>query len=1055
MAIWQAVYQMQSLLDKGSSAETTWKFFEETLYPRIVNIGGGKAVPRIILRRLYGNFFTHIVEEKAKDFTCSSLPSLELITHRMAELGALWNWTPLMIRLVDSIRKITPSQTGYPSPEDHEAAMVRRNTLVRDLQLAWGAFSMQGAFRGVPRPKSRPDNSQKAFADAFAALFPGYDKGVMYRPMWVALASYGLLTDPKLGFGVKDSAFVVMMRALVEGNALPFEEDHRTFAELCPPDLYAYMLVRLWVGINSEESRRGSRARRKSESTPTSPSEGSFMPTRPSPQSQWAQTAWGSKGSSDGRPGHFARSSQSEWGRLGKEAGMAQPRQATQKGPATYRTLEVSSVQVQASRSSLESKSSTGDHLDQHSPADSLVDVEKPAQVPRPDEIQPGQGVESQAPQTSQGVLESKPEIAVAEQTTPTSRQDEIETSQPSHEVQTTQTAQNEAGQLSEGSPTQPPLLTENQSDLKPDKKIRFAQTDEADQPSSTAVAGPSHTVQEAKGSQEPQTPHKRQPSPSVATSRPTQVPAPVIQRTPASQTPKSAHTQQVNPAHNTGPASHQSNVSKEPVRRHEIRRLDVSEFTHEHAGSRIHKQMGQAIRARNTKLLDRAWDEFWGEEAEPSAAQIKKLGEMMDLFDYFIVGYTELRKPNRAIFVWNAMLQVGLKPTIKTWTAMIQGCAKSGNPQGIKLVWSRLIASGMQLDTPIWTARISGLIISGDLAGGIEALNEMADIWKNRDAPGNAAIAVKPSIGPVNATLGWLLRLERNATAETLLQWAARQDIQPDIFTFNTLLRPLVREGNTVEMNRLFDGMQQVGVRPDVTTYTILLDGALAGIADMTADEQTAAVSRVISDMERAGVEANMMAYAKIIYNLLLDGNTNAGDAVRAVISHIWSRGLELSSHIYTILAEHYFSRDPPDAAAVTHLISSRRLAVNPKIDRVFWERVIKGYCQAGEVQRAVKIFEHVCGMGSTITFSTLYDFLNALATSGMMGEARKVVRVARKLTAAEEPEEYQPVIVGPRPTKRFWKHRFWHLADAYGLLEEGLLEEYLEVRTGAGIRA
>ena len=62
MELWQAVYQMQSLLDKGSSAETTWQFFEETLYPRIVNIGGGKAVPRIILRRLYGSFFAQIAE---------------------------------------------------------------------------------------------------------------------------------------------------------------------------------------------------------------------------------------------------------------------------------------------------------------------------------------------------------------------------------------------------------------------------------------------------------------------------------------------------------------------------------------------------------------------------------------------------------------------------------------------------------------------------------------------------------------------------------------------------------------------------------------------------------------------------------------------------------------------------------------------------------------------------------------------------------------------------------------------------------------------------------
>ncbi|KAK1828490.1 hypothetical protein QBC39DRAFT_313063 [Podospora conica] len=728
MELWQDAHQMRSLLDKRSSAETTWQFFEETMYPRIVNIGGGKAVPRIILRQLYRGFFTQIAEEKAKDFTCSSLPSLELITHRMAELGALWPWTTMMLQLVDTIRRINPSLDAYPSLEDNEAAMARRDTLVRELQLAWRAFNVKGAFKGPPPPKI-PDNTQKAFANAFAELYPGYDKGQMYRPMWVALASYGLLTDPKLHFGVKDSAFVVMMQALVETNALPFEEEHRTFAQLCPPHLYAY------------------------------------------------------------------------------------------------------------------------------------------------------------------------------------------------------------------------------------------------------------------------------------------------------------------------------TKTSNEPESRPVTRRLDVSEFTHEHFISRIHRQIGQAIHKRSIMLMDRAWDEFWGDEAEPSAAQIKKLSEMVELFDYFIIGYTKVRKPNRAIFVWNSMLQAGLKPTIKTWTAMIQGCTKALNPDGIKLVWSRLVASGTKLDTTIWTARISGLIISGDLQAGIDALNEMAAIWKNRDAPQNAALAVQPSIEPVNAALAWLLRLDRTSTAETLLQWAARQGIQPDIFTFNTLLRPLVRTGNTAEMNQLFDAMAQAGVRADVVTYTILLDGALADVGTMTPDEQTAAVTRVIGDMERAGVEANMMAYAKIIYNILQNGNTNAAAAVRAVISHIWGRGLELTSHIYTMLAEHYFSRDPPDAAAVTHLIASRRLAANPNIDRVFWERVIKGYCQAGDVGRAVRIFEHASGMGSTITFSTLYEFLSALAENEMMDEARKVVGRAKEMNAAEEPDEQQHgVSGGPGQSRRFWKHRFWHLADAYGLLEEGQLQKFLE---------
>lgn len=461
-----------------------------------------------------------------------------------------------------------------------------------------------------------------------------------------------------------------------------------------------------------------------------------------------------------------------------------------------------------------------------------------------------------------------------------------------------------------------------------------------------------------------------------------------------------------------------------------------------------IHREVGQAYRSRNVSAIKRAWAKLVGNDQPPTDARLKELREMGDLFDYFILVYMGMRQTQLALSVWDSMIQLGIEPTTKTYTSMMQGCAKARNPAGVKAVWKRLAASGIQLDVHAWTARISGLIVSNDLDGGIAALNEMAEIWRNRDDPKYAAMAVKPSVEPVNATLVALIRLDRLVAARNVLSWAAKQGINPDIYTFNTLLRPLLRQGQTQEVQDLLSMMRTLNIHPDSATFTIILEAHLAGIGAKPAYEQVQTIHHAIRRVEAAGVEANMQTYGKMIYTLLQEPNTDP--AVKAVLAHIWGRGLELSSHIYTMLAEHYFSMDPPDASAVTALIENRGLRQNKKIDRVFWERVIKVYCKVGQTDKALDIFKDLSRDGSPITFSTLYDFLLALVQEGRREEAAGVVRTVKEYNEeADEPGvEGGLGKKGPMAGGRFWKHRFWHLAEQNGLLGEGVREGFLAAK-------
>ena len=269
---------------------------------------------------------------------------------------------------------------------------------------------------------------------------------------------------------------------------------------------------------------------------------------------------------------------------------------------------------------------------------------------------------------------------------------------------------------------------------------------------------------------------------------------------------------------------------------------------------------------------------------------------------------------------------------------------------------------------------------------------------------------------------------------AKSVLAWAAREGIQPDVVTFNTLLRPLVREGLSDEVWEILSMMQTENVKANGATFTILTEGALSGMGDQSSGEQVQAVTRLLDEMKAAGVMANRSTYAKMIH-MLLEGGDRAAESVNAVLAHMWANGMDLGSHIYTMLAKHYFSRDPPDAAAVTALIEGRQLLENKNMDRVFWEWVINGYCKVGDVDRAFPIFEKLRAAGSPINIFTLNELLVVLIGATRRDDAQKVVDTAIKIRDRGDLDSAEKV--------KFRGHRFWARALEYGLVKEEYVQQ------------
>ncbi|OMP82963.1 Pentatricopeptide repeat-containing protein, chloroplastic [Diplodia seriata] len=407
-------------------------------------------------------------------------------------------------------------------------------------------------------------------------------------------------------------------------------------------------------------------------------------------------------------------------------------------------------------------------------------------------------------------------------------------------------------------------------------------------------------------------------------------------------------------------------------------------------------------------------------------------------------------RLPEQAIDVWNKMIENGIKPTIKTWTAMIDGCGKARDTEGMEQIWVRMLNSGVQPDVYAWSARVSGMMRAGRLRQGFAVLDEMAKIWtlahkraqsaakKRKTKVDTAELPAKPNTVVLNGAITALASRPPRRNENFLgpvLEWAKSLSIQPDIITYNSLISLSLRSGNTEEAMNLLQRMERVNVQPDVATFSIILNSIFRSGAPtkLSQEEQHEKVMAVLGNLETHGIEVTGHIFGTLIDGLLKRHDNEV--AARAVLAHMVAKGLQVPPHIYTSLMTHYFERH--DLAAVDALWAQIE-ASGTVLDIVFFDRMIEQYARIHDVDRMMVFLKRMSNRGLAPGWPALQDVVVKLAEIGDwerfdqivndveqgVGVARKGMRVspdnvihqfwkavARKRALKPKPEPYQEI--------------------------------------------
>jgi pentatricopeptide repeat protein len=479
-------------------------------------------------------------------------------------------------------------------------------------------------------------------------------------------------------------------------------------------------------------------------------------------------------------------------------------------------------------------------------------------------------------------------------------------------------------------------------------------------------------------------------------------------------------------------------------------------------------KRIARAVRSRaSAGALSGLW-----KEVEKSYTTDQKVSIPPRVYNAFLSGFLALLQAQQSVHVWNHMIAHGVKPDVQSWTALLDGCTKAKDLDGLNAMWSRMLSTGIEPDDFAWTTRVHGLFALRQVNLGLAALDDMGKRWLSAETavnnpqipngnrkgakklPPSAKLVnkcTKPTIGAVNGAITALIQLpatsmrheKRVDYVQKILAWAGNFSIKPDAYTYNSLVRLYLRASNYATAFKILRQMEKDGIEGDAATYTMLLTTSFdnQSFDDLSETQQTEKIISLFDSLESGGLKLNDYVYSIAIDRLLKQySNYNA---VRAIIEHMTARNLSPSAHIYTSLITYYFQQNPPAIPVIDGLVNQFFTSHRVSTDRYLFDRTLEGYASHGEVGKMMSVLTRMSKQGKLPGWAALTAVVEALVKDRDMERARAVVK---------DVERGEGVAKGGIMGSKEGEGRFWAVVKHYGLGFEG--ESMGEMwRGGSGI--
>ncbi|KAF7111341.1 hypothetical protein CFC21_111366 [Triticum aestivum] len=231
--------------------------------------------------------------------------------------------------------------------------------------------------------------------------------------------------------------------------------------------------------------------------------------------------------------------------------------------------------------------------------------------------------------------------------------------------------------------------------------------------------------------------------------------------------------------------------------------------------------------------------------------------------------------------------------------------------------------------DLPAWNAMLSGLCRNDRAAEAVRLFRRMAG-----EGVAGDAVTVS-SVLPMCALLGdWVLALVMHV-------YAVKHGLDKELFVCNAMVDVYGKLGMLEEARRVFDGME----RRDLVTWNSIISGYEQG-------GQVAAAVKMFRGMRDSGVSPDVLTLVSLASAVAQCGDDRGGKSVHC---YVMRRGWDLGDIIAgNAVVDMYAKLSKIEAA-------QRMFDTMPVRDPVSWNTLITGYMQNGLANEAIEAYGHM----------------------------------------------------------------------------------------------
>ncbi|KAH6790487.1 hypothetical protein C2S51_005493 [Perilla frutescens var. frutescens] len=245
--------------------------------------------------------------------------------------------------------------------------------------------------------------------------------------------------------------------------------------------------------------------------------------------------------------------------------------------------------------------------------------------------------------------------------------------------------------------------------------------------------------------------------------------------------------------------------------------------------------------------------------------------------------------------------------------------------------------------------------------------------------------MGIERNVKTLNSLLfSCLLAREYGEMKRIFLEFPRKYGLQPNLETYNTILKGLCNSGGAREAHSILAEMDRKCIKPSGTTFATV-------IAGFYSEENLADVGKMLQLMNKYNMRVGISIYNVRIHSLCKLGRLAEA---KALFDGILSNGMKPNCRTYGHLIYGYCRRGRLDTAKT---LFQEMLGMGLKPESECYFTLVYYLCQGKDFQAASTICEDCMSNGWVPNTTTMKSLVLGLAANNKLDEARRIVRLLK----------------------------------------------------------